>query len=96
MIRMSVSYPSGEGSTFDLNYYTSSHIPLCERVMKPSRVEVDKGINGPYVAAAHFYFDSMEAFGAAMSSDEMGAVMADVANYSSNCTPVMQISEILD
>ena len=56
--------------------------------------EIDKGVNGPYVAAVHFTFDSLEALGAAMSSADTGAVLADVANYT-DIAPVMQTSEIV-
>ena len=68
MIRVSVTYPSGEGSTFDHDYYRNSHIPLCLSKWGEVRTEIDKGINGPNVAAVHFFFDSMDAMGAAMSS----------------------------
>ena len=94
MIRLSVHYPSSDTSTFDHDYYAATHIPLCNTVMKPTRTEIDKGVNGPNVAAVHFVFDSMEAFQAAMGSPQMGDVMADVPNYT-NIAPVMQISEIV-
>ena len=42
----------------------------------------------------HLYFDSMEAFGAAMGSPMTGEIMADVVNYT-NIAPVMQISEVV-
>ena len=94
MIRVSVHYPSGEGSTFDHDYYTSSHVPLAVAAWAPASAEIDKGVNGPYVASVHFTFDSMEAFQAAMGSEKTGEIMADVANYT-NITPVMQVSEIV-
>jgi uncharacterized protein (TIGR02118 family) len=95
MIRMSVLYPSGEGSTFNHDYYRDTHIPLCVSSWATvKRTEVDKGINGPNVAAVHFFFDSMDDMQAAMGAAGTGAVMADVANYT-NITPVMQISEVV-
>lgn len=61
----------------------------------PNReAEVDKGIDGPYVAAVHFMFDSLDAMGAAMAVDGTADVLADVANYTS-ITPVLQTSEIV-
>ena len=42
----------------------------------------------------HLFFDSMDAFGAAMGSPGTAAIMADVANYT-NITPVLQVSEIV-
>jgi len=94
MIRVSVTYPSGEGTTFDHDYYSSTHVPMCVDAWSPVKSEIDKGINGPNVAAVHFYFDSMDQFQAAMGSPKTGDVMADVANYT-NITPAMQISEIV-
>jgi uncharacterized protein (TIGR02118 family) len=94
MIKLSVSYPSGEGTTFDHDYYSSSHIPLCNIAFSPTKIEVDKGIDGPNVAGVHFYFDSMEAMQTALANPKMGDVMADVANYT-NIAPVMQVSEIV-
>jgi uncharacterized protein (TIGR02118 family) len=94
MIRVSVTYPKGEGSTFDHDYYASSHVPLCVSTWSPASASIDKGINGPNVAAVHLVFDSMEAMQAAMASPKTADIMADVPNYT-NITPVMQISEIV-
>jgi uncharacterized protein (TIGR02118 family) len=94
MIRVSVFYPSGDGSTFDHDYYRSTHVPLCTSTWGLPGASIDKGINGPYVAAVHFEFPSMDAFQAAMGAEGTKAVMADVANYT-NITPVMQISEVV-
>ena len=60
-----------------------------------STAEIDKGIDGPYVASVHFKFESLEALGAAMASPDTGAILADVANYTT-ITPVMQTSEIVE
>lgn len=94
MIRLSVLYPSSEGSTFDHDYYRDKHVPLALKAWGLSKADIDKGIDGPYVAAVHFEFDSVEAIGAAMASEGTGDVMADVANYT-NITPVLQTSEII-
>ena len=94
MIRVSVFYPSSEGSTFDHDYYREKHVPLAMKAWGLSKAEIDKGVDGPYVAAVHFEFDSMDALGAAMASEGTADVMADVANYT-NITPVLQTSEII-
>jgi uncharacterized protein (TIGR02118 family) len=93
MIRVSVLYPSSEGSTFDHDYYRETHVPLATSTWDTT-AEIDKGINGPNVAAVHFFFDSLEKFQAAMALPGTAAVMADVANYT-NIAPVMQVSEIV-
>ena len=94
MIRLSVFYPSGEGSTFDHEYYRDHHVPLAVKSWGLDGAEIDKGIDGPYVAAVHFTFESMDALGAAMGSAGTAEVMADVANYT-NIAPVLQTSEIV-
>ena len=94
MIRLSVFYPATEGATFDHDYYRDTHVPLAVKAWGLSGAEIDKGVDGPYVAAVHFVFDSMEAMGAAMASEGTAEVMADVANYTS-ITPVLQTSEIV-
>ena len=96
MIRLSVLYPKTEGAPFDHDYYRDKHIPLACQTwgLDASKALVDKGIDGPYEAAVHFTFDSLEALGAAMGAEGTGAVLADVANYTT-IQPVMQTSEIV-
>ena len=94
MIRVSVLYPKTEGATFDHDYYANSHVPLAVSTWGLTGAEIDKGINGPYEAAVHFTFESMEAMGAAMANEGTAAVQADVANYTT-IVPEMQISEIV-
>ena len=94
MIKLTVSYPNGEGTTFDHDYYAASHVPLCNAVFSPTKTEVEKGVDGPNAAGVAFYFESMEAMQAAFGNPKMGDVMADVANYT-NIAPVMQVSEIV-
>jgi uncharacterized protein (TIGR02118 family) len=94
-IRLSVFYPSTEGATFDHDYYKNNHVPLAVKTWGTAGAEIDKGINGPYVAAVHFQFESQEALAAALGSEGNGAVLADVANYTT-ITPVIQTSEIVE
>ncbi len=94
MIRLSVLYPKTEGATFDHDYYRDHHVPLAVAAWGGPPVEVDKGIDGPYEAAVHFTFESVEAIGAAMGMPGTADVMADVANYTT-IAPVMQTSEIV-
>jgi uncharacterized protein (TIGR02118 family) len=94
MIRFSVLYPATEGASFDQDYYRDKHVPLAVRTWGLDGAEIDKGLDGPYVAAVHFTFDSMEAMGAAMGVPGTGDVMADMANYTT-IVPVTQTSEIV-
>jgi len=94
MIRLSVLYPSTEGATFDHDYYRDKHVPLAVKTWGLDRAEIDKGIDGPYVAAVHFVFESLDAMATAMGVDGTGDVLMDVANYTT-IAPVMQTSEIV-
>jgi uncharacterized protein (TIGR02118 family) len=87
-----VLYPSSEGSTFDHDYYRDKHVPLAMRAWGLSKAEIDKGVDGPYVAAVHFEFDSVDSMQAALANEGTAQVMADRANYT-NITPVLQTSE---
>jgi uncharacterized protein (TIGR02118 family) len=95
MIRVSVFYPTTEGATFDHDYYREKHVPLVCKSWGLSGGEIDKGVDGPYVAAVHFKFDSLEALQTAMGSPGTADVMADVSNYTT-IVPVLQTSEIVD
>ena len=95
MIRVSVTYPVTEGASFDHDYYRSTQVPLAVKAWNPVRTEIDKGVNGPSVAAVHMVFESMEAFQAGLENPATADVMADVANYTT-ITPEMQISEIVE
>ncbi len=93
MIKVSVMYPDGEGKTFDMDYYMSTHMEIVNRVMQPIRGEVDRQINGPYLAVGHFYYESMDAMKAGMGN--AGEALADLPNFT-NCEPVVQTSEIVE
>jgi uncharacterized protein (TIGR02118 family) len=94
MIRFSVFYPATEGASFDHDYYRDVHVPLCVSTWSPDRATIDKGIDGPFVAAVHFEFASLEEMMAKLAVDGTEAVRADVANYTT-IEPVRQTSEIV-
>lgn len=94
MIKLSVFYPKTDGATFDHDYYKNSHVPLCLETWGLDSADVEKGVDGPYEAAVHMTFESMEALGAAMANEGTAAIQADVTNYTS-IAPVMQVSEIV-
>ena len=94
MIRFSVFYPITEGASFDHDYYRDKHVPLALKTWGLDTAEIDKGVDGPYVAAVHFMFQSPEALAAAMAAPGTGDVLADVANYTS-IAPVVQTSEVV-
>ena len=36
MTKVSILYPRAEGSTFDMDYYLTKHIPMCARLFGPA------------------------------------------------------------
>jgi uncharacterized protein (TIGR02118 family) len=92
MVRFSVLYPATEGATFDHEYYRESHVPLCRDTWQPVRVEIDRGLDGPCLAAVHFFFENTNDLEAALALDGTAAVRGDVANYTT-IEPVRQVSE---
>ena len=58
MIRVSVMYPKSEGATFDMDYYKTTHMDIVDRTMKPAKWEIDSGMDGPYIAIGHLFFES--------------------------------------
>jgi uncharacterized protein (TIGR02118 family) len=101
MIKVSVMYPSGQGSRFDIDYYLRSHMPMVQRRLGAplKRMAVEHGLGGgapgappPFLAMGHLYFDSVEAFPGAFAP-HAEAIMGDIPNYT-NTTPVIQISEV--
>jgi len=95
MIKVSVMYPNTPGARFDHDYYRDKHIPLCVKTWGLDGAEIDKGLDGPNVAAVHFKFASLDALQAAMGAEGTGEILADVANYTS-IAPVLQTSEVVD
>ena len=102
MIKLSVMYPSGEGKTFDMDYYSTKHIPMVAGLLgdavKGATVEsglgsAAPGSPAPYAAMGNMYFESMESFESAFGPNAE-AIMADAPNYT-NAEPVVQISEVL-
>ena len=94
MFRYSVFYPGGDGAAFDHDYYRDVHIPLATQIWNPVRVEIDKGVDGPYVAVAHFTFASHEALTTALAGEGTARIRADIPNYTA-IAAIRQVSEIV-
>jgi len=102
MIRVSVLYANEDGATFDHDYYANKHIPMVRKKLEPGglkKAEVDKGLAGgdggapPYLAVAHLFFDSVEAFQGAFGPNAE-EIMGDIPNYT-NLQPQVQVSEVV-
>lgn len=81
MIKLSVLYPTTEGTTFDHEYYRERHVPFRLASWNLSAAEIKKGVDGPHVASVHFLFTSMDELNSAFANEATAAVMTDVANY---------------
>lgn len=94
MIRLSVIYPNGEGKTFDMDYYRTTHMDIVEKSMPGVlKIEIDEGIDGPNLAVGHLFFESMESLGAAMGGGAEAS--ADVPNFT-NADAVFQVSTVIE
>ena len=94
MIRFSVMYPRLEGARFDHDYYSTHHVPLAQRAWGVDHADIDRGISGPFVAAAHFTFESASELRAALATPASAELTADRSNYT-DIEPVVQTSEIV-
>lgn len=99
MIRVSVMYAQGEGSTFDREYYLNSHMPMAREALKSALVkdEIWSGVSVPglppaaYEIVLHMYFDSLESVGSALQ-EHAPALMGDIPNFT-NIQPVVELEE---
>lgn len=101
MIKVSVLYPHGAGSRFDMDYYCTRHMPMVREKLGAAckGVAVEQGLGGPepgspapYVAMGHLLFDSVESFQAAFGP-HAETFMGDIPNYT-DIQPVIQISSV--
>jgi uncharacterized protein (TIGR02118 family) len=102
MIKVSVMYPNGLETKFDIDYYKNSHLPMIAKALGDALkgMEFNVGLGGrvpgeraPYVAIAHLTFDSVAAFQSSFGP-HAEKFAADVPNYT-NVEGELQISEIV-
>ena len=101
MIKVTVMYPAGKDSKFDIDYYCKSHMPMVQAKVGSAlkKMAVEQGLAGgapgsapTYLAFGHLYFDSVAAFQTAFGP-HAASIMADVPNYT-NTQPIIQISDV--
>ena len=102
LTKITILYPGGEGTKFDMNYYANNHMPMLKELFGDvlKKIEIDKGISGrtpndpvPYVAIGYLYFDSLEAYSNAFQPNAE-KILSDIPNYT-NIQPRVQISEVI-
>ena len=98
---LTVTYPKGENTNFDHDYYVNTHIPLCQRLFGEHglcgsvlRTEEGKGPGSGDLnhASIDLVFETAEGMQAALAAggQEVGA---DIVNYT-NTTPRMSFGTI--
>ncbi len=101
MIKVSVLYPKTDSSSFDMDYYCNSHMPMVQEKLGAAlkKIAVEGGLGGGapdspplYAAMGHLYFDSVEDFQSSFGP-HAEAIMADIPNYT-DVAPVVQVSDV--
>jgi uncharacterized protein (TIGR02118 family) len=92
-----VLYPRKEGSTFDLKYYESTHMPLVLKHWKQHGLKsfaISKlSEDGPYSISATMEWESAESIGKALADPGSKEVFGDVSNFSSE-QPVLVSGDV--
>jgi len=102
MTRITILYPKTEQSTFDLDYYLNTHIPMSRTAFAGQlrEMSVEVGIAGggidvpaPYAVVCNFLFDSVEAF-TSVFMPHAEELQGGIPKFT-NVAPVIQISEVV-
>ena len=94
-VKVTVLYPAGEGSTFDMDYYKVTHREIVERCLGPVEFSCEQGLEGqPFMATGHLLYESIEAMQQGFASPTAGEAQADVLNFT-NITPQIQIGTVI-
>ena len=98
MIVVSVLYPNEPGSTFDLGYYQSSHLPLCRELLAPMGMQslsfyrpVVSDPAAAYQLVAELRFPDLATTHAALAAHGP-RTQADIPNFT-DAKPVILIGE---
>ena len=103
MVKISIFYPHTPDSTFDMEYYLRTHMPMSLARLRTHpgfiALSVERGVEAPqsggppaYVAMCHYTFTTAEAFVAAFMP-HAAVLQADIANYTT-IAPVIQFSVV--
>lgn len=100
MITLSVLYPKGSGSRFDLDYYLQTHVPLVKSRLSDlglEKLEVAQGTSAldggtpAFELIAQLTFTSLQQLQEALSRHG-GEIIGDIPNFT-NIQPIMQIGK---
>ena len=102
MIKVSVMYPKGDGSHFNMEYYSTKHVQLVGSLLGDALkgASVENGLAGgapgapaPYMAMGHMFFDTVEDFQTSFGP-VADKIMGDLPNFT-NVEPEVQVSEVV-
>lgn len=102
MIKVSVFYPAGENTTFNMDYYCNTHTPMIREKFGAAckGIAIEQGVAGgapgappAFVIVCHLSFDSIADFQTAFAP-HAATIMGDIPNYT-NIEPIVQISEVI-
>ncbi|UAM98607.1 EthD family reductase [Polaribacter litorisediminis] len=102
MIKLSVLYPNGEGTKFDIHYYLNTHIPLVAKLLGDAvkGATVEEGIasvapnsKAPFAAMGNLYFETLESFQNSFGPNA-AEILADLPNFT-NIAPTVQVSKVM-
>jgi len=100
-VTLQVIYHKNDGATFDMDYYTGTHLPLAGAHFGQyvTGLTASSGLNGgapdapsPNHVIATLTFESMDKLGAAMEG--AGHVLEDIPNFYS-AAPQIMVGEVL-
>ena len=94
MISMTILYPKADGSTFDMDYYTSTHMPMVAKAFGDACQSWGAATvtSGTHSAIGWLIIEDMDIFNA-VTAEHGAAFAADVANYT-DLQPEVIIGEI--
>ena len=101
-LKVSVLYPSGEGRTFDMDYYSTKHVPMVAQLLGDAVIgaTVEQGLNAgepgsspAYLGIGNLYFESVDSFQSSFGPNA-DKILSDIPNFY-NGEPVMQVSEVV-
>ena len=94
MISMTILYPRADDSTFDMEYYTGTHMPMVAKAFGDACRSWGAATvtSGSYSAIGWLLIEDIDSFNA-VTTEHGATFAADVANYS-NQQPEVIIGEV--
>lgn len=94
MISVVIMYPKTDDSTFDMDYYKSTHMPMFADALGAACQGWGAATvrTGTWAAMGWAMIDSQEAFDATMA-EHGAAIMGDIANFT-NVAPELIIGDV--